>query len=74
EEAGEKQSRRLSELRARRDEAVVARCLERLAEAAREEKNLMPPMLDAARAYTTLGELRSALEAVYGRFKEPVSF
>jgi methylmalonyl-CoA mutase N-terminal domain/subunit len=31
-------------------------------------------MLDAARAYATLGEIRSALEAVYGRFKEPVSF
>jgi len=74
EEAGEKQSRRLAELRARRDGAVVARSLERLAEAAREEKNLMPPMLDAARAYATLGEIRSALEEVYGRFKEPVSF
>ncbi len=74
EEAGEKQSRRLAELRARRDEAVVARSLERLAEAAREEKNLMPPMLDAARAYATLGEIRSALEEVYGRFREPVSF
>ena len=52
----------------------MARSLERLAEAAGEEKNLMPPMLDAARAYATLGEIRSALEEVYGRFKEPVSF
>jgi len=31
-------------------------------------------MLDAVRAYATLGEIRQSLEDVYGRFKEPVSF
>jgi methylmalonyl-CoA mutase N-terminal domain/subunit len=34
----------------------------------------MPPMLDAARAYATLGEIRHVLEEVYGRFQEPVTF
>jgi len=34
----------------------------------------MPPMMDAVRAYATLGEIRLALEKVYGRFKEPVAF
>ncbi len=74
EEAAEKQERRLAELRAARDDEAVRSALERLAEAARNEENLMPPMLDAARAYATLGEIREALEAVYGRFKEPVGF
>ncbi len=34
----------------------------------------VPPMLDAARAYATLGEIRSTLEEIYGRFKEPIGF
>ena len=34
----------------------------------------MPPLLDAVRAYATLGEIRIALEKVYGRFQEPVAF
>jgi methylmalonyl-CoA mutase N-terminal domain/subunit len=74
EEASEKQRERLAELRERRDDDRVAATLERLREAARGDDNLMPPMLDAARAYATLGEIRGALEEVYGRFQEPVSF
>ncbi len=74
EEAGAKQQARLAELRARRTGAAVEEALERLRSAARGEENLMPPMLDAARAYATLGEIRSALEEVYGRFREPVTF
>jgi methylmalonyl-CoA mutase N-terminal domain/subunit len=74
EEAGEKQRRRLAELRERRDDDEVERTLDRLQEAARRDENLMPPMLDAVRAYATLGEMRETLEEVYGRFQEPVSF
>jgi methylmalonyl-CoA mutase N-terminal domain/subunit len=74
ESAGEAQSRRLAALRQRRDDVEVERALAALSEAARGEKNLMPPMLDAVRAYATLGEIREALERVYGRFQEPVAF
>ena len=74
EEAAEKQRSRLEELRRERDDDRVASALERLQEAARSDENLMPRMLDAARAYATLGEIREALEDVYGRFQEPVSF
>ena len=74
EEAGRKQRARLRELRQRRDSARVERELERLQQAARNDENLMPPMLDAVRAYATLGEMRETLEEVYGRFQEPVSF
>jgi len=73
-EAAEKQRERLEALRARRDEDEVRRHLGRLQETARERENLMPPMLDAVRAYATLGEIRRTLEEVYGRFQEPVSF
>ena len=74
EEAAEKQEQRLEELRARRDEGTVQRALEALEAAARNDENVMPPMLDAVRGYATLGEIRIALERVYDRFKEPVAF
>jgi methylmalonyl-CoA mutase N-terminal domain/subunit len=74
ESAGETQSHRLADLRLRRDSGEVERTLAVLTAAARSENNLMPPMLDAVRAYATLGEIRGALEGVYGRFQEPVAF
>ncbi|MCL7981147.1 MAG: methylmalonyl-CoA mutase family protein [marine benthic group bacterium] len=74
ESAGETQRRRLAELRSRRNGEEVTRALADLADAARNDQNLLPPMLDAVRAYATLGEIRVALEDVYGRFKEPISF
>ncbi len=73
-ELEQKQRARLAELRTRRDAAAVERALERLAEAARGDGNLMDPMLDAVRVYATLGEIRHVLEHVYGRFKEPIFF
>ncbi len=74
EEAGQSQRERLERLRAERDRPAVDAALERLGAAAEADENLMPPMLDAARAYATLGEIRQTLEAVYGRFQEPVGF
>ena len=74
ESAGESQSRRLATLRETRDGDAVERTLAALTEAARADENLMPPMLDAVRSYATLGEIRDALESVYGRFQEPVAF
>ncbi|MYC87102.1 MAG: methylmalonyl-CoA mutase, partial [Gemmatimonadales bacterium] len=74
EEAAAKQEKRLAGLRARRDSGAVERALETLGRAAREDENLLPPLLDAVRAYATLGEIRIVLEKVYGRFKEPVAF
>jgi methylmalonyl-CoA mutase N-terminal domain/subunit len=73
-EAEEKQGARLAGLRERRDGAAVADSLRQLEAAARGDENLMPPMLDAVRAYATLGEIRLTLERVYGRFQEPVTF
>ncbi len=74
ERAAARQEERLAELRGRRDEARVRRCLEALTAAARAEENVIEPMLECARAYCTLFEIRHALEVVYGAYHEPVFF
>ena len=73
-DAEESQRRRLARLRAVRDQALVAQRLSALTEAAQNEQNVIGPMLDCARAYCTLYEIRHALERVYGAYREPVFF
>jgi len=68
------QRRRLAQLRAERDNGLVADRLEALRRAALEDTNVIGPMLDCARAYCTLYEIRHALERVYGAYREPVFF
>jgi len=68
------QRRRLARLRAERDAALVAERLETLRQAALNDHNVIGPMLDCARAYCTLYEIRHALERVYGAYREPVFF
>jgi methylmalonyl-CoA mutase N-terminal domain/subunit len=71
-ESGQRQ--RLAALRAGRDNALVTRRLAELEQAAQEDRNVIGPMLDCARAYATLYEIRHALERVYGAYREPVFF
>ena len=73
-EADAVQRRRLAELRGGRDTAAVERALEGLRRAAERDTNVIPPMLDCARADCTLHEIRHALERVYGAYREPVFF
>ncbi len=68
------QRERLARLRATRDAPLVEQRLGALADAARDGRNLMPAMLDCARAYCTLFEIRDVLERVYGAYREPVFF
>ncbi len=68
------QQDRLAELRAGRDGAGVEQALGALRDVAEREGNVMPAMLDCARAYCTLFEIRHALEEVYGAYREPVFF
>ena len=42
--------------------------------AAAEDRNIIPAMLDCARAYCTLYEIRHVLEETYGSYREPVFF
>jgi methylmalonyl-CoA mutase, N-terminal domain len=74
EEAEARQRERMAAMRARRDQAEVDRTLAALQEAAKSGENVVPPMLDAVRAYATLYEIRHAMEAVFGAYQEPVFF
>jgi methylmalonyl-CoA mutase N-terminal domain/subunit len=66
---------RVQGLRARRDSAKVEAALARLKEgAAREDANLMPLLVDAARDYVTLGEMCDALREVWGIWRETPVF
>jgi methylmalonyl-CoA mutase, N-terminal domain len=70
-----KQIERVQALRSRRDSATVERTLARVKEAAGNERdNLMPPLLDASRAYATLGEMCDALRDVWGVWRETPVF
>jgi len=73
-EAEASQRARLAHLRATRDQARVDQRLEALRQAAAEDRNVMPAMLDCARAYCTLFEIRHVLEGVFGTYREPVFF
>jgi methylmalonyl-CoA mutase, N-terminal domain len=70
-EVEEEQRRRLEKVRGERNDAAVERALERVRVDAREPTvNLMPALLDASRAYATLGEIVDALASVFGRWVE----
>ncbi|HVM46115.1 MAG TPA: methylmalonyl-CoA mutase family protein, partial [Candidatus Thermoplasmatota archaeon] len=62
------QVERLKALRARRDNGAVERALAALREAARGDANLMPLILDAVKAYATVGEVCNALRAEWGEY------
>jgi len=50
----------------------VKRALDRLDAAARGTDNLLPPILDAVRAYVTIGEICDVLRAVFSTYRPPV--
>jgi methylmalonyl-CoA mutase N-terminal domain/subunit len=64
------QVEKLARLRARRDGAKVAAALDGLKRAAAGSENTMPHLLDAVRAYATLGEICNALREVWGTYTE----
>jgi methylmalonyl-CoA mutase, N-terminal domain len=68
------QKQRMAKMRSRRDTDLVEKRLTALREAAKTSENLMPYILDCARVYCTLYEIRAAMEAVFGAYREPVFF
>ncbi|MCH7767282.1 MAG: methylmalonyl-CoA mutase family protein [Acidobacteria bacterium] len=67
---GDQRKKQLVELRRTRDNRRVSQTLKDLAAAARSDKNTMPCMLEAVRAYTTLGEISDTLREVFGTYEE----
>jgi methylmalonyl-CoA mutase N-terminal domain/subunit len=53
-----------------RDEAAVKKALSRLQDEARGEGNLMPPIIEAVKAYASVGEISDVLRGVFGTYKE----
>jgi methylmalonyl-CoA mutase N-terminal domain/subunit len=70
----ETQVARLARVRRERDDHAARVALSRLTAAARGETNLMEPIMDAVKAYATLGEINRAMKDVFGEHKEPVTW
>jgi methylmalonyl-CoA mutase N-terminal domain/subunit len=70
ETAADTQVAQLERLRRERDNDAVQRALEAMRTAARGNDNLMYPILDAVRAYATVGEMCDALRDVWGEYEE----
>ncbi len=66
----ERQVEKLEALKARRDGKAVQRALAGVRSAAEDQKaNLMPPILDAVKAYATIGEICGELKKVFGEYR-----
>jgi methylmalonyl-CoA mutase N-terminal domain/subunit len=70
ESAGETQLAGLDRLKQRRDNGAVRRALDRLRAVANSTENVMVPILDAVRAYATVGEMCDALRDTWGEWVE----
>jgi len=71
----QRQIAKIQALRARRDPATVETKLARLKEdAAHDNRNLMPAIIDAAKADATIGEMCDALREVWGTWRETPAF
>jgi methylmalonyl-CoA mutase N-terminal domain/subunit len=68
---GLRQREDLARVKASRDNALVARTLAELRETARGTNSLMPVIIDAVKAYASLGEICSVLRGEFGIFREP---
>jgi methylmalonyl-CoA mutase N-terminal domain/subunit len=73
-EVEREQVRVLAERKTGRDETAIRKALDEMLAAAREDRNMVPAMLEACRAEATLGEICNALRAEWGEYREPARF
>ncbi|MCX5999004.1 MAG: methylmalonyl-CoA mutase family protein [Chloroflexi bacterium] len=67
------QVERLRRLRSERDSVKVAEALRRLEEVSRSDRNVMPAVMEAVKAYATLGEVHEVWRRVFGLWAGPMS-
>jgi len=72
-EGERRQVERVRRLRADRDPGAWAAALARLDAAARGDENLLPPLIDAVRAYATVGEISDRLRTAWGEHRELIT-
>lgn len=65
---------RLNRIRKERDQATVKRALENLRRVAEGTENTMPAIIEAVKAYATLGEIMDVFRSVFGEYMEPAVF
>jgi len=65
----EKQRERVARVRTERDQQSAESALARVEQTARDGSNLMPPIIDAVRAWATLGEIADAMRRVFGDYR-----
>ena len=70
----EHQLQRLNQVRRQRDNRDVREKLKAVEKAARGSQNLMPPLVDAVKAYATLGETMDVLRSVFGEYQPSWSY
>ena len=70
EKVAEDQKARLAQVKAERDNAAVQAALAKVEAAARGTDNMMPPVLEAVKAYATLGEICDVFRKVWGAYRE----
>lgn len=74
EEAEQRQVERLNRLRNRRDQEQVERALQRIKEDELQGANVIPAMIEAFKAYATVGEICDVLREIYGIYQDPAQF
>jgi methylmalonyl-CoA mutase N-terminal domain/subunit len=70
EKVAEDQTARLKQVRTERNAAAVSKALAKVEAACRGSDNLMPPVLEAVKAYATLGEISDVFRKVWGQYRE----
>ena len=70
-ETERKQVERLERLKQGRDNQEVNEVLSRVQDVARSNENVMPVLIEAVKAYATVGEISDALRNVFGEYREP---
>ncbi len=73
-EVEKQQKERLQALKRERDNNKVQSLLKELKQAAIENRNLVPVIVEAAKAYATVGEMVNTLKEVFGEYQEPTDF
>ena len=71
EEVERRQVTRLKKLKQERDNQRVSQVLNKVRDVARSDENIMPVLIEAVKAYATIGEISDALRDVFGEYREP---
>jgi len=72
--AADNQVSKLKEIKATRDQQQVEKYLAKIRTDAQNNDNLMPSIIDAVKAYASVGEIVQVMKEVYGEFEEPIFF